>query len=207
MYSGITQGLFAVTQLDHQTGLTRYRVELNDALLAGLETGASVNVDGVCQTVTAIDGHEVAFDAMLETLTRTTLDALFPGRMVSIERSLKHGQDNGGHEVFGHVTGTATVAAITKSDNNLSLTLQCPADWMKVILPKGFVAVDGSSLTVGETDSSGKFDIHLVPETLRLTNFSTKKRGDRVNIELDARTQTIVDTTERVLSQKLATQN
>ena len=123
---------------------------------------------------------------MAETLRLTTLDDLFPGRQVSVERSIRYGDEIGGHEIAGHVTGTATVSHRKTSENNLSLTLNCPREWMKYILYKGFVAVDGSSLTVGNVDPAGFFDIHLIPETLRLTNFGKKQIGDRVNVELDS---------------------
>ena len=139
---------------------------------------------------------------MAETLRLTTLDDLFPGRQVSVERSIRYGDEIGGHEIAGHVTGTATVSHRKTSENNLSLTLNCPREWMKCILYKGFIAIDGSSLTVGNVDPAGFFDIHLIPETLRLTNFGKKQIGDRVNVELDRTTQTIVQTVERVLAQR-----
>jgi riboflavin synthase len=200
MYSGITQGLFPVSRVEKKPGLINYSVTLSSALLEGLKIGASVNVDGVCQTVCGIKDQDVFFAAMAETLRLTSLSELSIGRLVSIERSLHYGQEIGGHEIAGHVCGMATVAAVVPSPNNLSLTLNCPSEWMKCILPKGFIAVDGSSLTVGKTDPRGFFDIHLIPETLRVTNFGNRKVGDRVNIELDKTTQVIVNTVERVLA-------
>lgn len=201
MYSGITQGLFTVTQVEKKPGIIHYTVKLNAELLHGLRTGASVNIDGVCQTVTAVHGDEVSFSAMAETLRLTTLGDLAMGKQVSVERSLRYGDEIGGHEIAGHVTGAAIIEKIFREENNLSMHLRCPKEWMKAILPKGFIAVDGSSLTVGQTDPAGIFTIHLIPETIRLTNFGSKKIGDRVNIELDRFTQVIVATTERVLTQ------
>lgn len=199
MYSGITQGLFAVSQVEKKAGIIHYTVMLNTELVAGLKPGASVNIDGVCQTVTQVNGVAVSFSAMAETCRLTTLDELAIGRQVSVERSLRVGDEMGGHEVAGHVTGTATVHAVAASENNLTLTLRCPPEWMKFILTKGFIAVDGSSLTVGTTDPDGLFKIHLIPETLRLTNFGNRRIGGRVNIELDRMTQVIVTTVERFL--------
>ena len=121
---------------------------------------------------------------------------------MSIERSLCYGDEIGGHEVAGHVIGTARIVAVTLAENNFSLTIACPDAWMKFIFPKGFIAVDGSSLTVGDVDSRGTFTLHLIPETLRLTNFAHKRVGDLVNIELEHRTQTIVTTVERVLREQ-----
>lgn len=200
MYSGITQGLFEVTHVDKKPGLITYTVKLNSELIKDLKVSASIAIDGVCQTVVSIQDDSITLHAMQETLAKTTLSDLYEGRKVSVERSLRVGDENGGHEVAGHVIGTATIAGIKSSENNLNIIIRCDKEWMKYILPKGFIAVDGSSLTVGEIDPSGTFSIHLIPETLRLTNFGIKKVGDKVNIELDHRTRTIVDTVERILT-------
>ena len=202
MYSGITRGLFEVISVEKKTGLITYSVELSAELLKALTIGASVAIDGVCQTVVSITDNRVTFNAIQDTLERTTLRLLYPGRQVSVERSLRYGDEIGGHEVAGHVIGTATVGAVVSTANNLTLRIDCPKEWMKYILPKGFIAVDGSSLTVGEVDSSGFFNLHLIPETLRVTNFGSKCAGDLVNIELDQRTQAIVTTVEQVLATK-----
>lgn len=202
MFTGITRGTFPVTHVERAPDLLRFRVELGDALIAGLACGASVAIDGVCQTVTAIDGREASFDAIRETLDRTTLGELAPGARVAVERSYRIGDELGGHEVAGHVTGVGRIASARHDGDLHVLRIAVPAAWMKYILPKGFIAVDGSSLTVGETDAAGAFDVHLVPETLRLTNLGRKQPGARVNIELDARTVAIVDTVERVLASR-----
>lgn len=202
MYSGITCGLFEVVQVDKQPEFMTYAVRLSDLLLKQLQTGASVAIDGVCQTVVAINGNDVTFNAIKDTLNRTTLRNLQVGSKVSVERSLGYGAEIGGHEVAGHVIGTATIQHIARSENNLEMTILCPKEWIKYIFTKGFIAVDGSSLTVGIVDSQqSTFTLHLIPETLRLTNFGNKQVGDLVNIELDHKTRTIVATVERVLSE------
>lgn len=198
MYSGITQGLFPVVKIEKKTDILFYTIRLNADLTQGLQIGASVNIDGVCQTITKIASHDISFAAMAETLKLTTLNTLELHQKVSIERSLKLGEEIGGHLIAGHVAGTGVIEKVFKSENNLSLLIQCPKEWMKYIFPKGFIAVDGSSLTVGEVKTSG-FYIHLIPETLRLTNFGNKKTGDRVNIELDHQTKIIVDTVTNYL--------
>jgi riboflavin synthase len=208
MYSGITRGLFPVVLLEPRAGVTRLTVELSPELARKLELGASIAVDGVCLTVMAFEGERVSFEAIAETLSRTTLGELRVGRKVSIERSVRMGDELGGHDVFGHVIGTGTILSSGYVGEQLDLTIAVPEAWLKYILPKGFVALDGSSLTVGNVHSgpSAQFDVHLIPETLRLTNFAHKAVGDRVNVELDPRTVAIVDTVERVLAQqKLAT--
>mgnify|MGYP003466736741 CR=1 FL=1 len=201
MYSGITKGLFKVTSLTKKPGLVSYTVELTDELCKNLHIGDSISVDGVCQTVTNLQDAQVSFQAMQETLEKTTLNELEQGCFVSIERSLRFGDEIGGHDVSGHVFGTGVIHQTLKTDNNLTLIIQCNQNWMKYILPKGFIAVDGSSLTVGETNpEQGLFYLHLIPETIKLTKFAHKSVNDRVNIEFDQRTKTIVDTVERLLN-------
>ena len=202
MYTGITRGTFPVTRIERQRDLLRFAVKLSPTLARGLEPGASVAIDGVCQTVVALRGAEVTFDAIRETLDKTTLGALQVGARVSVERSYRIGDELGGHELAGHVMGTGVVERVVKDGHRVSLRIGVPRDWMRYVLPKGFVAVDGSSLTVGDTFARGGFELHLVPETLRLTNLGKKQVGDRVNVELDARTVAIVDTVERVLAER-----
>lgn len=201
MYSGITKGLFKVTSLTRKPGLISYTVELTDELCKNLHSGDSISVDGVCQTVTSLQGRHVSFQAIQETLDKTTLNELETGCCVSIERSLRFGDEIGGHDVAGHVFGTGVIHQKLVEENNLTLVIQCNPNWMKYILPKGFIAVDGSSLTVGETNpDQGLFHLYLIPETIKLTKFASKDISDKVNIEFDQRTKTIVDTVERVLN-------
>ena len=201
MYSGITKGLFAVIALTKTPGLLTYTVNLSPELSQNLQVGDSVSIDGVCQTVISISCTQVSFQAIQETLEKTTLNELTLGNTVSVERSLRLSDEIGGHEVSGHVFGTGVIHQVLPSENNLTLVIQCDPNWMKYILPKGFIAVDGSSLTVGDTEPArGLFTLHLIPETLKRTHFADKKPSDRVNIEFDSKTKTIVDTVERYLS-------
>ncbi len=176
-------------------------IDLGAELSAGLELGASVAIDGVCLTVARLSGTRALFQVIPETLERSTLGGLGVGASVSVERSYRVGDEIGGHEVSGHVTGTGRIVSIEKDGGRFDLRIAVPPEWMKYILPKGFVAVDGSSLTVGATYADG-FHLHLIPETLRLTNFGNKAVGERLNIELDRRTVAIVDTVERVLAER-----
>lgn len=179
-------------------------VDLGNELSDGLEIGASVALDGVCLTVAGLDGTRVLFQIIPETLERSTLGALDVGSIVSVERSYRVGDELGGHEVAGHVTGTGRIAAIERDGGRFDVRVSVPREWMKYILPKGFIAVDGSSLTVGATYAEGAFELHLIPETLRVTKFGSRAVGDLVNIELDARTVAIVESVERVLAQRQA---
>jgi len=202
MYTGITRGTFPVVQTDRKPDLLTYQVELPEELLEGLECGASVSIDGVCQTVVSIENRRVRFDAISETLGLTTLGDLEEGQPVAVERSSRVGDEVGGHDVAGHVSGTGTIVSRKVEGNVWDLQIEVPEAWMRYITTKGFIAIDGSSLTVGERHPEGSFWIHLIPETVRLTNLGDKKEGDRVNIELDARTVAIVDTVERVLAER-----
>lgn len=204
MYSGITRGTRKVVEKRSFEGHVDVVVDLGPELSAKLELGASVALDGVCLTVAGLDGSRVLFQAIPETLERTTLGSLEVGSAVSVERSYRVGDELGGHEVAGHVTGTGRVAAIVRDGGRFDLRVSVPSEWMKYIFPKGFIAVDGSSLTVGATYPEGAFDLHLIPETLRLTKFGMRAVGDRVNIELDWRTVAIVDTVERTLERRQA---
>ncbi len=205
MFTGITRGTFPVTVLERRDDLLTYAVELPNSLREGLEPGASVAIDGVCQTVTRIEGDGVHFDAIRETLDKTTLGTLVTGDRVSVERSFRVGDEIGGHEVAGHVHGTGRIARTRSSDDTYDLEISVPTAWLKFIQPKGFIAIDGSSLTVGDVhpgapeSEEGSFWLHLIPETLRLTRLGEKVVGEEVNVELEARTVTIVRTVESVL--------
>jgi riboflavin synthase len=202
MFTGITRGTFPITRVERVPGRMSFAVALPPQLLTGLEIGASVSIDGVCQTVVAIQEQDVSFDAIDETLRLTTLDQLNVGARVAVERSFRVGDEIGGHEVSGHVIGTGKVIEVRRDNGAHDLRIEVPSEWLKYIMPKGFIAVDGSSLTVGAIHDSGWFEVHLIPETMRLTNLGHKVAGSRVNIELDARTVAIVHTVERVLAQR-----
>lgn len=168
----------------------------------GLAIGASVANNGVCLTVTEINDDLVSFDLMQETLRITNLGALKVGDWVNIERAMQMGMEIGGHILSGHVYCTATISNIIASENNRQIWFELPnTEVMKYILTKGFVAVDGISLTIGEVRGN-QFCVNLIPETLQRTLMGQRKLGDRVNIEIDSQTQAIVDTVERYLANR-----
>ena len=202
MFTGIVQGTYGVTSVHRELDLLTYAVTLDAERVDGLEVGASVSIDGVCQTVVSIEGHRVSFDAIRETLDRTTLGALQAGDQVAVERSARVGDEVGGHDVSGHVIGQGEVVLARKEGHVCVLGIGVPSSWMKYVLNKGFIAVDGSSLTVCDATADGSFAVHLIPETLRLTRLGQKRLGDRLNIELDPRTVAIVDTVERVMEER-----
>lgn len=201
MYTGIVQGAFSVTAVDNRPGLKTLSIELQDSVMGALNIGASVGVDGVCLSVTAIRGCEVDFDVMQQTLEITSLNDLLVGSLVNVERSAKQGAEVGGHLISGHIDTIAEVVAIEEPENNRFVSYQLPPSLMKYVFEKGFIAVNGCSLTVAKVDrEQSQFTVCFIPETLRVTTHSSKQLGDSVNIEIDRQTQTIVDTVERVLA-------
>ncbi|HBH14487.1 MAG TPA: riboflavin synthase [Leclercia adecarboxylata] len=204
MFTGIVQGTAKLVSIDEKPNFRTHVVALPDEMLDGLETGASVAHNGCCLTVTEINGNLISFDLMKETLRITNLGELAEGDIVNVERAAKFSDEIGGHLMSGHGMTTAEIAKILTSENNRQIwfKVQDPS-LMKYILYKGFIGVDGISLTVGEVTPT-RFCVHLIPETLQRTTLGNKKLGHRVNIEIDPQTQAVVDTVERVLAAKEA---
>ena len=201
MFTGIVQGSFPLLAVERKPGLQSITIELPEALLDDLVIGASVAVDGVCLTVTAIDQAKVYFDIMQQTLSLTTLGELDTGDIVNIERSAKQGVEIGGHIVSGHVDSTVEVMAIEQPENNKFITYQVPAEQMKYIFAKGFVSLNGCSLTVASVNrEEHTLTVCYIPETLRVTTHGAKAIGDKINFEVDRQTHAIVDTVENVLA-------
>lgn len=194
MFTGIVQTLATVSKIQRKGRLVHFVLQLPSQFLKGLKRGSSIAIDGVCLTVVAYGDDTVEFDVIDETLQRTTLATLVEGRKVNFERAACLGDEIGGHLLSGHVMGVATVLHLEQFEGKWILQFHCPSDWMKYLFKKGYVAVDGVSLTVVEVDKKGLFTVHLIPETLRSTTLRLKKTGDQVNIEIDASTQAIVDT-------------
>ncbi|KAL6842060.1 hypothetical protein ACP4OV_028039 [Aristida adscensionis] len=157
-------------------------------LLAGTQLGDSVAVDGTCLTVAAIDAaaSTLTFGVAPETLRRTSLGARAPGDGVNLERALTPASRMGGHFVQGHVDGTGEIAAFRPDGDSLWVTVRAPPEILRLLVPKGFVAVDGTSLTVVNVDEEGGwFDFMLVRYTQDNIVLPTKKVGDKVNLEAD----------------------
>lgn len=205
MFTGIVQGTATLVSIDEKPNFRTHVIEMPDEMLPGLETGASVSHNGCCLTVTEINGNHVSFDLMKETLRITNLGELVVGDCVNVERAAKFNDEIGGHLMSGHIMTTAEVAKILTSENNRQIWFKMrDKELMKYILHKGYIGIDGISLTVGEVTAS-RFCVHLIPETLERTTLGNKKLGNRINIEIDPQTQAIVDTVERVLAQREAT--
>ena len=192
MFTGIVSGFASIKSVKDEGSFWAIRVDLG-GFKEGLEIGASGSLDGVCLTVVSIDGNIVHFDIIEETLNRTTLGKIKAGNKVNVERSLKVGDDRGGHILSGHVLTTAKIMEKVENEGSVNLLIENRAEFSDYILQKGYVAIDGMSLTIG-TVTEDYFSLHIIPETLRITTINSKSEGDRVNIEIDSRTQAIVDT-------------
>ena len=201
MFTGIVQGVAEIVRIERRAAFQTRVVRLPADLLPGLAIGASVAHNGCCLTVTAIDGDQVSFDLMQETLRGTNLGDLGEGDRVNVERAARFGDEIGGHAMSGHVMCTAEVVDVIDTPDNRTVWFRLPATWMRFILNKGYVGVDGCSLTVGDVREDG-FCVHLIPETLTRTNLGWRRVGERINIEVDPQTQAIVETVERVLAQR-----
>lgn len=208
MFTGIVQGIATVSALTDRPGLRSFTLQFAPGFAKGLAIGASVAVDGVCLTATRMQGADAAdFDVMQQSLALTTLSELAVGSRINVERAARDGAEIGGHPLSGHVDFKASVAAIRQPENNHVLRIAVPAPWMRYVFAKGYIAVNGASLTVAEAarerDGSGWFDVWLIPETLRATTFAEKPVGTALNIEIERSTQVFVDTVRDAIDERL----
>lgn len=204
MFTGIVQTQAKVIANNYQHSVMRLVIAVAPQYITKLELGASIAINGCCLTVVKVQPTtehglaEVYFDVIDETLQLTNLGKLTPGSIVNFERSMTFGTELGGHIVSGHIHCVAQVKNIIHTDGNCKIQLSLPNQWQKYVLYKGFVCVNGASLTVGEVDEQG-FWLHLIPETLAITNIGQLEVGDELNIEVDQQTYTIINIVENYL--------
>jgi riboflavin synthase len=208
MFTGIVQGVARVERIEDRSGLRTLRLSLPPGFDSGLQIGASVAVDGACLTVTALGADAADFDVMQQSLSLTTLGALKEGSAVNVERAARQDAEVGGHVLSGHVDVQAALVHIREPENNRVLRIAVPAPWMRYVFSKGYIAVNGASLTVAEAQreagDAGWFEVWLIPETLRMTTFAQVREGDALNIEIERQTQVIVDTVRAAVDEQLA---
>lgn len=202
MFTGIIQAIAPISAIEKKDHFRTHYVRLPAPLLLNLTIGASVAHNGCCLTVTGSEGDVVSFDIMKETLRLTNLGQLKVGDEVNLERAAKLQTEIGGHLMSGHIICTAILKKIVTSENNRQIWFSLvDRRLIKYILHKGYIGIDGISLTIGEI-AGNRFCVHLIPETLLRTTLSKKRLRDSVNIEIDPQTQAIVDTVERVLTSR-----
>ena len=184
MFTGIVEeiGEVELAELRDEDAM-RLTVKCNTAL-DGTQIGDSIAVNGVCLTVTELDENSFTTTAVLETLRRTNIDCLRTGSSVNLERSATLEKTIGGHYVQGHIDGVAQVKAIEAEGEALNYYFETSTELMRYIVPKGFVGVDGASLTVVETDAQG-FSVTLISHTQKWTVMGKESVGYQVNIEVD----------------------
>ena len=197
MFTGIIETVGKVVRIDRQGDLARLVVEAGVAA-GDAKAGDSIAVNGVCLTVTALEGDTLAFEAVAETLLRTSLGDLAAGGVVNLERALRAGQRLDGHIVQGHVDGTGVVRALERRGDDVRLDVGCDAGFAELLVEKGSVAIDGVALTVVGARADG-FDVALIPFTLERTTLGRKRPGDRVNLEADVLGRYVKKYVERVL--------
>ncbi len=185
MFSGLIRHSATVVALaELARGESTLRIAGEARLAAELKPGDSVCLNGVCLTATHVDGAEITFDVVPETLARSSLRDLAPGDTVNIELALRVGDRIGGHFVYGHVDRTVKVVSALREGAGMRLAFEVADDLRQCIVAKGFVAIDGVSLTVASV-SDHAFEVAVIPETLRRTTLGHVRSGSRVNIEID----------------------
>ncbi|MCY4144073.1 MAG: riboflavin synthase subunit alpha [Gammaproteobacteria bacterium] len=198
MFTGLVANACSVVSVDDSESVRRLNIALGE-LSAGLETGASVAINGVCLTVAMIDDGLASFDVVPATVSVTNLDSLHSGSLVNVERSLRIGDEIGGHLVSGHVCTTASVVDIELGDNR-GIEFEVPIEWSRYMIAKGFIALNGVSLTLDWFDTASRRGrVNLIPETLQRTTLGGLEVGDHLNVEIDAQTLATVNTVERYL--------
>jgi riboflavin synthase len=184
MFTGIVRELGRVAAIDGANAGVRLRIAAPQTATSGVALGDSVAIGGVCLTVVAIDGSDLSFDAVPETMTRTALGRLAAGDDVNVEPALRAGEPLGGHVMQGHVDGTGTVRSVEPEGDGRRIWIDAADDMLRYCVEKGSVAVDGVSLTVAELDDAG-FAVALIPHTLAVTTLGGLASGDTVNLEVD----------------------
>ncbi len=199
MFTGIVQGRGEIVSIEYGNEITKLQIRVPST--EKLAIGASISIDGVCLTATEFGEGIVSFDVIPETLEKTTLGELEVGCFVNVERSLRYGDEVGGHLLSGHIIGRGIISKADAVGDGAQYTIMSPPDVRKYITSKGYVGIDGISLTIGDVHDDG-FDLHLIPETLRLTTIGEKQVGDAVNLEIDSTTMMIVETVERMMKEE-----
>lgn len=183
MFTGIVRERALVASVEGRNGSLRLELEAPQAA-AQVGVGDSVAVAGVCLTVTAVENGRVAFDAVPETLRRSSLGRVRPGDEVNVELPLRAGEPLGGHVVQGHVDAVGRVRSVEQEGDGLRVWFEAPAEVLRYCVEKGSVAVEGVSLTVAEL-ADDAFAVALVPHTLAVTTLGALEAGDEVNLEAD----------------------
>ena len=201
MFSGIVQTVGKIESIKDKNHIKTIRIETHGDYLEDIAIGQSVSVDGVCLSLVKKNNEYCEFEAVEETINRTTLGSYKQGTKVNLEKSLKFGDTVGGHFVSGHIHTRGRIVEVELVGESKNILVEIEEKWIKYLTEKGYISVNGASITIGKV-SKNTFYIHLIPETLKTTNLDELVYDSYVNLEFDQTTIAIVDTTERLINQK-----
>ena len=201
MFSGIVQTVGKIESIKDKDHIKTIRIETHGDYLEDIAIGQSVSVDGVCLSLVKKNNEYCEFEAVEETINRTTLGSYKQGTKVNLEKSLKFGDTVGGHFVSGHIHTRGRIVEVELIGESKNILVEIEEKWIKYLTEKGYISVNGASITIGKV-SKNTFYIHLIPETLKTTNLDELIYDNYVNLEFDQTTIAIVDTTERLINQE-----
>jgi len=199
MFSGIVSHKSKVLKVEHFSDFVRIHISTPKNFNKGLKKGASISVNGVCLTSKDNGSKNLKFDVIEETLLKTNLKYILKGDIVNLERSIKASSEIGGHLMSGHIHFTGEIKKIFLKENTKDMRISISKKYSDYILEKGYIGINGCSLTIGKVFKN-YFNIHLIPETLKVTNLNKLEQKDLVNIEIDQTTIAIVDTVKKTLA-------
>ena len=191
MFTGIIQEIGEIKECNKTSSGKSIEIYATNSFTENLQEGASVSVNGVCLTVVSSNNKSMIFDVIKETLRITNLDGIKIGSTVNLERSLKYGDEVGGHLLSGHVSCKGK-SQLIQNNGEVELRVECPKEWIDYVLLKGYVAINGASLTVAKKERDS-FSVYLIPETLGATNLSQYSEESFLNIEIDQSTYSSIN--------------
>jgi|TARA_A100001011_G_scaffold331023_1_gene357196 riboflavin synthase len=199
MFSGIVQGTGKVQKITAKKSYISIEISAPKNFNKKLKKGASISVNGVCLTSLDSGQKTLKFDVINETLSKTNISKLKKGSLVNLERSITASTEIGGHLMSGHIHFSGRVEKILTKNTNKDLQIKFPRKYKEYIFEKGYIGLNGCSLTLGKVNKDS-FYVHLIPETLEVTNLNVLKKGSLVNIEIDQNTIAVVETVKNSLA-------
>ncbi len=199
MFSGIVQGTGRVQKITAKKSYISIEISAPKNFNKKLKKGASISVNGVCLTSLDSGQKKLKFDVINETLSKTNISKLKKGSLVNLERSITASTEIGGHLMSGHIHFSGRVEKILTKNTNKDLQIIFPRKYKEYIFEKGYIGLNGCSLTLGKVNKDS-FYVHLIPETLEVTNLNALKKGSLVNIEIDQNTIAVVETVKNSLA-------
>jgi len=198
VFTGIVSAQGLINKMQKNPDYTTLFIKAPKGFAKNLKRGASVSVNGVCLTVKKGVTDNLEFDVIAETLDKTNLKLLTKNEKVNLERSMQANAEIGGHLMSGHIHGVGVIKDLNDKGHTKDLKIQVPASLMEYLFYKGYVGLNGCSLTIGKVFKSS-FNIHLIPETIKVTNFEGMQQGDLINIEIDQTTINTVETIKKIM--------